>query len=102
MAGEKLVHIMQKAACGMNPESAKTDMLQGVVTSVNPLKVMISKGEKDFELTKDFLIRSPLCYETKTEDGNLLWRGLKTKDKVVMLRVANGNKYYIMHREGRL
>ena len=32
----------------------------------------------------------------------LIWRGLEAGDKVVMLRLASGQKYYVLQREGEL
>lgn len=97
MAGEKLVKIIQNAAVGMNPETSKTDMVLGVVTSVEPLKVLIAKDDKNLELTSAFLILSPFC--KAFESGTVIWDGLKKGDKVLMLRIANGNKYYVLQRE---
>ena len=121
MAGERLVKLMQETAKGMNPETGKTDIVRGIVINTEPLKIMVEKG---FELDEAFLLLSPFCIEKKIVNGDvvqiphthtiasqtaneavvnfqaiLLWRGLEQNDRVLMLRVANGNLYYVLQRE---
>lgn len=71
------------------PESAKVDMVTGVVTSIKPLKVKAD----EVELTETFLIVGALCQQSS------LWRGLQVDDKVLMIRMANSQQYYIMQRK---
>ena len=59
MVGNKLLKIMQEA--GKMPTGETTDLLFGVVTSKDPLKI---KVDNRYEVTKDFLILSALCKET--------------------------------------
>lgn len=118
----RLVQAMRKA--GRTPQNEVVDIVIGEVTSDKPLKVKVENRE----LTESFLILGALCKEThiytpyikkhdhyhtlppSTESktasqpqGNdfdiMLWRGLKVGDKVLMLKVGRGQKYYIMQRE---
>lgn len=90
-----------------------TDLMFGVVTSVNPLKI---KVDNRYELTSDFLILSALCKQTTIEipahhhtlagsdttdalTSITLWRGLQIGDKVRMLRVNKGQTFYVIERE---
>jgi hypothetical protein len=152
MAGEKLVGLIKQGAAQAIPVTSLTDLMFGVVTSVNPIKINI---ENRFEVDSKFLLLSPFCYEkkinivipehehkvsiqdhkglkhkhyvddTKTketqenEELNLshdvsissgekniievvLWDGLKIGDKVSLLRVSNGQKYYVLDKGGNL
>ena len=116
--GHRLVQAMREA--GRTPQNEITDIVLGEVTSVKPLKVKVENRE----LTESFLILGALCKEThiytdyikkhdhihacpegttSTPTGNdfdiMLWRGLRVGDKVLMLKVGRGQKYYIMQRE---
>ena len=116
--GHKLAQLMRQA--GRQPQNEVVDIVMGQVTSTKPLKVKIENRE----LTESFLIVGALCKETrigsgaftipshthevfgeKTEPAKstptsvLLWRGLKVGDKVLMLKVGRGQKYYILQRE---
>ena len=88
MAGNKLLKIMQEA--GKIPAGETTDLLFGVVTSVSPLKIKI---DNRFEVDEKFLILSALVKETT------LWRGLIVGDKVRVLRVNQGQMFYVLERE---
>jgi hypothetical protein len=105
---------------GKAPQNEIVDIVIGEVTSVYPLRVKIENRE----LTESFLIVGALCQEKRIsgyaftipehthEMGNeitepskstptdvLLWRGLWVGDKVLMLKVGRGQKYYILQRE---
>lgn len=95
MAGEKLIGLIKQGARDAIPKSSLTDMLFGRVTSVNPIKILI---ENKFEVDSDFLVLSPFCFD-KTVAGNVIWEGLKDGDKVNLLRVSNGQKYYVLDKE---
>lgn len=101
--GHRLVQAMREA--GRTPPNEVVDIVLGEVTSINPLKVKLENRE----LTKSFLVLSPFCkplyahiddnQNQNTGNGIMLWRGLSAGDKVLMLKVGRGQKYYILHRE---
>lgn len=98
MAGEKLIKIMQKASEKANNTNDLSDMLYGTVTSENPLKI---KVDNRFEVDSNFLVLSPFCYKKEIEIAGekvLLWDKLKHNDKVVMLRVQKGQRYFIFNK----
>lgn len=119
MAGELLASIMLDAARNGIPESERSGIVFGSVTSVSPLKIQV-RNEPKLILTEEFLKLSPLCIEQKlkmqeknTEDTLdhthkvkeyeiVLWRGLEVGDDVLMLRVKHGNLFYVLQREGEL
>ena len=106
--GHRLVQAMRRA--GQTPQNEIVDLVTGEVTSVSPLKVKVESRE----LTESFLILGALCKETHIYTDNiklhagsvpssefdlLLWRGLEVGDKVLMIKMARGQKYYILQRE---
>ena len=117
--GHKLAKLMREA--GKQPQNEVVDIVVGEVTSTKPLKVKIENRE----LTKAFLIVGALCQETKIDSSAftipththrlsetavtgdskstptqvILWRGLRVGDRVLMLKVGRGQKYYILQRE---
>jgi hypothetical protein len=101
---------------GETPQNEVVDIVTGEVTSSSPLKVKVENRE----LTESFLILGALCKETHIYTDNikkynhthsggplpsagdfdiLLWRGLQAGDKVLMLKVGKGQKYYVIQRE---
>lgn len=58
MAGERLIDIMNQVK--KEDKSDTADLMFGVVTSINPLKI---KVENRFEITKEFIILSAMCKE---------------------------------------
>lgn len=93
MAGNKLIQTIQSMA--KPPIGETTDLLFGEVTSVSPLKIRV---DNRFEVDEQFLILSALVKETIIHSITL-WRGLIVGDKVRLLRVANGQMFYIIERE---
>lgn len=121
--GHRLAKMMREA--GRTPQNEVVDIVEGEVTSVSPLKVKVDNRE----LTEAFLILGALCQETiitRTADSGTyifenphghtgvhgatsednrgiyqikLWRGLKVGDKVMMIKLARGQKYYILQRK---
>lgn len=89
MAGEKLINIIKQAIKQAIPDTSLTDLVSGIVTSINPLKI---KVQNKFEVDSTFLVLSPFCYDTS------LWEGLRVGDKVNMFRVSKGQKYYVMDK----
>lgn len=117
--GHRLAQLMREA--GRTPQNELVDIVVGEVTSVEPLKIKVENRE----LTETFLILGALCKETRisgeaftipshthaiagsesepahsTPTDVLLWRGLIVGDRVLMLKVGRGQKYFIMQREG--
>jgi hypothetical protein len=94
--GTKFARMMREA--GKIPASELAGIVVGTVTSISPLKIRVDK----IELTETFLIRSPLVIEKKitvaTEEIKL-WRGLQAGDKVYLLRLDKGQKFYILQRK---
>lgn len=121
--GHRLAKMMREA--GRTPQNEVVDIVEGEVTSVSPLKVKVDNRE----LTEAFLILGALCQETiitRTADSGTyifenphghtgvhgatsedncgiyqikLWRGLKVGDRVMMIKLARGQKYYILQRK---
>lgn len=121
--GHRLAQMMREA--GRTPQNEVVDLVEGEVTSVSPLKVKVDNRE----LTEAFLVLGALCQETiitRTADSGTyifenphshtgvhgatssdkcdiyqikLWRGLKTGDKVMMIKLGRGQKYYVLQRK---
>lgn len=121
--GHRLAQMMRQA--GKTPQNEVVDLVEGEVTSVSPLKVKVDNRE----LTGAFLVLGALCQETiitRTADSGTyifenphshtgvhgatssdncdiyqikLWRGLKTGDKVMMIKLGRGQKYYVLQRK---
>lgn len=81
MAGEGLVKVMQNIAKDNRAKQAY--MVFGTVVRVNPLHIAI---DSKLVLTKDFLMLSTLMMETP----------LKVGDKVRMLRLNEGQLFYVL------
>lgn len=105
MAGNKLIQTIQSMA--KPPIGETTDLLFGEVMAVSPLKIRV---DNRFEVDEQFLILSALVKETiihistaetpPPSQAITLWRGLIVGDKVRLLRVNNGQMFYIIEREG--
>lgn len=118
MVGEKLVDIMLTAGRESIPESEMTNIVFGIVKSVNPMRIQVA-NEPKLVLSDTFLKLSPLCIAKEIEIPSMatseteehihwtskqtiqLWRGLAVNDRVLMLRVKGGNLYYVLQREGK-
>lgn len=97
MAGNKLVSTLQKIAKPNVQEL--TNLLYGTITSIAPLKI---KVDNRFEITEEFIVLSTLCKETYAQpidNGTKLWRGLALGDVVRILRVNQGQLYYVLERD---
>lgn len=99
--GHKLAKLMREA--GKQPQNEIVDIVTGEVTSVQPLRIKIEKRE----LSESFLIVGELCKEKRVsftyesvDTDIVIWRGLRVGDRVLMLKVGRGQKYYILQREG--
>lgn len=102
--GHRLAQMMREA--GRTPQNEVVDIVEGEVTSVYPLKVKVDNRE----LTEAFLILGALCQETFIPADYIinsnpgiekirLWRGLQSGDKVMMIKVGRGQKYYVLQRK---
>lgn len=102
--GHRLAQMMREA--GRTPQNEVVDIVEGEVTSVSPLKVKVDNRE----LTEAFLILGALCQETFIPADYIinsnpgiekirLWRGLKAGDRVMMVKVGRGQKYYVLQRK---
>lgn len=77
----------------------------GTVESANPLKIRISSN---IVLTSDFLVLSQMVVDHKTEiciNGGerqpcILYDGLQSKEKVVLLQQPGGQKFIVLDRVG--
>ena len=97
MNGEKILQIMRSA--GKTPAGETTDLLFGIVTSVNPLKI---KVDNRFEVDQRFILLSAMAKEMKItvdEQTITLWRNLSIGDKVRLLRFNRGQMFYVLERE---
>lgn len=125
MAGERIVQIIQDASRNGLPPTSRTDLVWGTVQSADPIKIQVD-SDQNLILDETFLKLSPLCLEktfdipqwqTQPASGPpgtphfhaiekhtkvVVWRGLKAGDRVIMLRVAGGNLFYVLQREGDL
>jgi len=105
MTGNKIIEIMQKV--GATQLSETTDLLYGEVISTSPLSLKI---DNRFIITENFIILSALCKEktiTITHDTSgaevvILWRGIIVGDKLRLIRLGRGQKFYAIEREGGL
>lgn len=108
MTGTKLIEIMRKA--GKTPDDERTALVFGVVTGVSPLKIKI---DNRFEVDETFLLLSRSVKEYKVKEPSplklekpdlirdyILWRDLEKGDKVILLRLNNGQLFYVLERVG--
>ncbi|HHD2752261.1 TPA: DUF2577 domain-containing protein [Clostridium perfringens] len=95
MAGEKLVRLIKQGARHAIPENTLTDLVPGEVVKEEPLTILV---ENRFKIDKDFLILSPFCREFKDKNGTVIFDKLKDGDKVLLLRVSNGQQFYVLDR----
>ncbi|WP_338630567.1 DUF2577 domain-containing protein [Clostridium baratii] len=95
MAGEKLVKLMKQCTRQAIPQSVLTDLVAGEVVKENPLTILI---ENRFKVDEDFLILSPFCREFKDKNGTIIFDKLKQGDKVLLLRVSEGQQFYVLDR----
>ena len=123
--GHRLAQLMREA--GKQPQNEIVDIVIGQVTSVKPLRVLVENREltesflilgalckethissaaftipnHQHIITSEGATQSSLVVEPSksTPTDVLLWRGLRVKDKVLMLKVGRGQKYYILQRQ---
>lgn len=95
MAGEKLVRLIKQGARHAIPENTLTDLVPGEVVKEEPLTILV---ENRFKIDEDFLILSPFCREFKDRNGTIIFDKLKEGDKVLILRISNGQQFYVLDR----
>ena len=95
MAGEKLVRLIKQGARNAIPENTLTDLVPGEVVKENPLTILV---ENRFQVDEDFLTLSPFCRDFKDKNGTIIFDKLKEGDKVLLLRVSNGQQFYVLDR----
>ena len=105
---------VQKAIKNMADSMKLTDLVYGEVTSISPLKI---KVDQKLELTSSVIILTSAVIEkkinyshthgysngtTSTESPDLseviIVEGLLIGDKVIMLRVENGQKFIVLSK----
>lgn len=103
MPGEELARIIKDCK---PKDSDLSDMVYGVVSSTSPLTIRV---DNRFSITSRHLILSqmvrPLSVSISvTIDGKTgtassqVFRSLQSGDRVRMLRVSKGQKYYVLDR----
>lgn len=99
MAGEKLARALKDS----KPKSGElSDLMFGIVTSTSPLRI---QAESRMPLSSEHLILSRMVKNltiTITIDGKSgsaqVFRPLVVGDRVSMLRVSKGQKFYVLER----
>jgi Protein of unknown function (DUF2577) len=118
MSGERLYSAFKTIAARATPAQDMTDLVYGLVKSLNPLKIEV---ENKYTINQDQISLSPLCYrkdirvivlpaaaegDTSTAGAAdvqvQLWRGLAVGDRVTMLRHSGGQAFYVLQRTGEL
>lgn len=115
---ERLLEIIKSMIQQYKPTT--TDLVVGTVVSVSPIAVMVDNvvipreflfvgfACKETWIPKKYIDEPPHTHEyhhgtTSAEISQIqqimLWRGLRVGDKVIMLKCAEGQKYYILQRE---
>lgn len=92
MPGNTLLDIIKKSSLDQIKRTVP-DLLFGEVTSITPLKI---KVDNRFEVTEEFIILSAGVREVSW------WAGLRVADKVLMLRLNEGQLFYVLEKEGGL
>lgn len=103
MAGEQLARIIKDS----KPKPADlSDMLYGVVTSVSPLTIRVdnrfsitSRHLLLLQMVRPLSVSVSITIDGKTGTGSAqVFRALQIGDRVRMLRVSKGQKYYVLDR----
>lgn len=123
--GHKLAQLMRQA--GKQPQNEIVDIVTGEVTSVKPLRVKVESREltesfliigalcKETHISSTAFTIPNHAHSITSENSSvssatiepskstptdvILWRGLRVGDRVLMLKVGRGQKYYILQRE---
>lgn len=93
-----MLEAIKQVALGAIDAAGPVMVQLGVVTNVNPLKVMV---DNRLELTEDFFILPECLTEQKIMIGSQeieIRKGLAAGDKLLLIRMQGGQRYAIMHR----
>src|SRR5690606_39972592 len=93
-----LVNLIKQASLGAMESSNPVAVMFGTVTKTSPLEVNV---EQRFTLTRDFLVLTERLTEYQvTVEGQQITirRGLRTGDKVILLRMQGGQQYVVWDR----
>lgn len=110
-----LIEIMGRIATDKNPVSDKPSIVYATVTSSSPIEILIDGYTES--IPQDFIIIGALCRryvlpkphkhndiapdtpQTDTETEEIeVWRGLQSGDRVICLKINEGQIYYIIQR----
>jgi hypothetical protein len=94
----RLLEIIREASKGTVEAGKPVSILYGTITNENPLEVNV---DQRFPLSEDFLVVPESMTEFKVTIGVIEYvirKGLKTNDKVILLRVQGGQQYIILDR----
>lgn len=110
-----LIEIMGRIATDKNPASDKPSIVYATVISSSPIEIMIDGYTES--IPEDFIITGALCRryvlpkphkhndvapdtpQTDTETEEIeVWRGLQSGDRVICLKINEGQIYYIIQR----
>lgn len=122
MPGEAIVRMMREMAQDVGyPQTMRTDLVWGKLTSVDPPELVLEGS--GLVIPEQFIILSPFCYEkrmavevpkhgTSTAGKHahshnvpkiqiteiLVWAGLEGGERVLCLKVHDGNLYLVLWR----
>jgi hypothetical protein len=117
---DDFLDVVKAAARSALPQETLSDVVTGTVTQLTPRISITINGDTGAPVTETFLTLSPLCVEktvtipasttsyvaqhdhTVPAQTITLWRGLQVGDTVLMLRFAQGGRYFVLCREGAL
>lgn len=104
MDGNRLLKVIGEVAKKGSEHQA--DLVYGEVINLNPLQI---KVDNRFIIGSEFITLSALCRDHTIivniagEDSIIeIWKGLRLHDKVRMLRVHEGQMFYVIEKEGGL
>lgn len=96
--GHEFIKIIREIS--KTPQNEIVDLLVGEVVDDSPLSIKVENKV----YSETFLTLGAMCQETYAEDNPtfMLWRGLQIGDNVLLLKLAKGQKFYVLQRVGGL
>lgn len=96
--GHEFIQIMREIS--KTPDNEIVDLIVGTVVNDSPLTINVNNKT----YSTNFLTLGAMCQETFAEDNPtfMLWRGLQIGDNVLLLKLAKGQKFYVLQRVGGL